>query len=77
MKKKITNKEVGQIIGKLAEKIRNEINEDFRVAYSQMGIAEQNLVETFDEKQMALYKDFCEKREDFYLIAQDVYKRKF
>ena len=76
MKKKITNEEVGKVIGELADKIRSEMDFDFRVAYGQMGIAENDLVDTFDEKQKKLYKDFCEKRETFYNLAKEMYERK-
>jgi hypothetical protein len=76
MKKKITNEEVGKVIGELADKIRSEMDFDFRVAYGQMGIAENDLVDTFDENQKKLYKDFCEKRETFYNLAKEMYERK-
>ncbi len=76
MKKKVTNEEVGLVLGKLADKIRSEMDYDFRVAYGQMGLAENELVSTFDEKQKELYNDFCQKREAFYDIASEIYKRK-
>ena len=76
MKKKITNEEVGKVLGELADKIRSEMDFDFRVAYGQMGIAENDLVDTFDENQKKLYKDFCEKRETFYNLAKEMYERK-
>ncbi len=50
---------------------------DYRVAFGQMGIAEKILVNSFDDNQMKLYKDFCEKREAFYIIASEIYQRKF
>lgn len=77
MKKKITNEEIGNAIGKMAEKIRDEMDYDFRVAQSQMWIAENDLVESLDEKQRKLYDDFYKKREKFYYIASELYKRKF
>ena len=76
MNKKITNEEVCKVIGELADKIRSEMDFDFRVAYGQMGIAENDLVDTFDENQKKLYKDFCEKRETFYNLAKEMYERK-
>ncbi len=36
MKKKITNEEIGEAIGKIADKIRSDMNYEFRVSQSQM-----------------------------------------
>ena len=77
MKKKFTNEEVGQVIGKMAEKIRDEMDYEFRVAQSQMWIAENDLVDTLTEEQYKLYKDYSEKRNNFYKIAKELYTRKF
>ncbi|MBE7083468.1 MAG: hypothetical protein E7373_02545 [Clostridiales bacterium] len=76
MRKKVTNEEVAKTIGELADKIRSEMDFDFRVAYGQMCLAENDLSYTFNEEQKKLYKDFCEKREAFYALASDMYKRK-
>lgn len=77
MKKKFTDEEIGQMIGKMAEKIRSDMDYDFRVAQSQMWIAENDLVDSLDEKQQELYKDFREKRDLFFKIAEALYQRKF
>jgi len=77
MKREITDEEVGQVIGKLAEEVRNQLDYDFRVSYSLMNIAENDLVNTLDEKQKELYNDFCSKREAFYDIAGEIYTKKF
>ena len=77
MRKKVTNEQAEKIIVEVADKVKRELDFDFRVAYSQMGIAENDLVETFDQNQMKLYKDFCEKRRHFYSLAQELYERKF
>ena len=77
MKKKFTNEEVGQMIGKMAEKIRDEMDYEFRVAQSQMSIAENDLVNALTEEQYKLYKDYSEKRNNFYKIAKELYTRKF
>ena len=77
MKKKFTNEEVGQVIGKMAEKIRDEMDYEFRVAQSQMWIAENDLVNALTEEQYKLYKDYSEKRNNFYKIAKELYTRKF
>lgn len=54
MKKKVTEEEVGQIIGKIAEKIRDDLDYEFRVAQSQMWIAENDLIDALDETQHEL-----------------------
>ena len=77
MKKKLTEEEIGQAIGKLAEKIRDDLDYDFRVASGQMWLAENELTQTFDAKQIALYEDFCEKRERYFALAKELYQRKF
>ncbi len=77
MKKKVTNEEAGEIIGKIAEKIRSDMDYEFRVAQSQMWIAENDLVDTLDEKQQEAYKDYAEKRNAFFQIAGELYQRKF
>ena len=77
MKKKVTDEEIGQIMGKIAEKIRNDMDYEFRVAQSQMWIAENDLVNALDEDQREVYKDYAKKRETFFKIAQELYTRKF
>ena len=77
MKKKVTEKEVGKVLGELAEQVRGELDLEFRVAQGQMWLAENDLVDTLDEKQKELYKIYCEKREAFYQVASEIYKRKF
>lgn len=77
MKKKVTNEEVGQVIGEMAEKIRSDMDYEFRVAQSQMWIAENDLVDALDEKQHELYKDYSEKKNTFFKIARELYQRKF
>ena len=77
MKKKITDDEVGEIMGAIAEKLRNDLDYEFRVAQSQMWIAENDLVDSLDKKQQALYNDYAEKREYFYRVAKEIYQRKF
>ena len=36
MKKKVTNDDIAKLIGEVAQKIRDEMDYDFRVAQSQM-----------------------------------------
>ena len=77
MKKKVTNEEVGEVIGKIAEEIRSDMDYEFRIAQSQMWIAENDLIDALDEKQHGLYRDYSEKREAFFKIAGELYERKF
>ncbi len=77
MKKKFTNEEVGEVIGKLAEKLREDMDYEFRVAQSQMWIAENDLVDALTEEQYELYREYSEKRNDFYKIASEIYKKTF
>lgn len=77
MKKKFTDEEIGEIFGKVADKIRSDIDYEFRVTQSQMWLAESDLVSTFDENQQKLYKDFCDKRDAFYKLAEEIYQKRF
>ena len=75
--RKVTNEEAGSVMGALAEKVRDDMDYAFRVAQSQMWIAENDLVDVLDDKQQEAYKNYCEKREEFYKIAKELYQRKF
>lgn len=77
MRKKVTNDDVAKAIGEMAEQIRSEMDFELRVAEGQMGLAETDLVYTFNDEQKKLYEDFCQKRKIFYAIASQVYQRKF
>ena len=77
MKKKVTNEEVGEILGKIAEKVRDDMDYEFRVAQSQMWIAENDLVDALTEEQHEVYRNYNEKRNAFFQIAKELYERKF
>ena len=77
MKKKVTNDEVGEIIGKIAEKVRDDMDYEFRVAQSQMWIAENDLVDSLHESQYDVYREYSEKKNAFFKIAAELYQRKF
>lgn len=77
MQKKVTNEEVGQIIGKVAEKVRSDMDYEFRVAQSQMWIAENDLIDALDKKQYGLYKDYSEKERLFSKSQRNFTKGKF
>ena len=50
---------------------------EFRVAESQMWMAENDLVDALQESQYELYKAYSEKRNAFFKIAKELYVRKF
>lgn len=74
MRKKVTNDDVEQVIRRMANEIRNEIIFDLNGAKFDMKEAEKKLAKTFTEEQLKLYNIFCQKRKEYYAIAQDVYK---
>ena len=74
MKKKATNEEISKKIGEMANQVRDEIDYEFRVAYSQMCLAENDLYESLDEEQRKLYEIYREKRETFYDKANVKYQ---
>ena len=74
--KRFTKEEVKDYISDLAQQVKDEMDYDYRVAQSQMDIAENDLVNTLNEEQLKLYKIFCEKRKTFRDIAREMYERK-
>ena len=77
MKKKVTNDKVEEFLQKMAEDFRDDMDYELRVAESQMWIAENDLVDSLTEDQHQLYRDYSEKRNHFFKIAKEMYKRKF
>ena len=77
MRKKITNKQIGEVIGKMAEQLREELEYEFIERKHQMGLAENELYLTLDKEQRKLFDKFLQKREEFYDIAKEIYKRIF
>lgn len=63
------------------DKILNELNEEtleeFAWAKSEMQKAEEELVQSLNASQQALYATFYKEREYFYSIARGIYKRTF
>lgn len=76
MKKKITNEEVGNIIGTIANKIRNDLDDELRIATSHLIWAEHQLIITFDEKQKSLFNEYLEKQEKVLKIKSEMAKIK-
>ena len=76
MKKKSTNDnktvkdddqdEVKNFILKIIDEIRKNDEIEYKALRSIMDIAEQRLVNTFNEEQKKLYDEFVKKRKDFY-----------
>lgn len=77
MKKKIDDEQMGQIIGGLADELRRQMKYDFDIAYRDMCFAENVLVNSLDQNQRELYKDFYLKRDAFYNIASEIYQKKY
>ena len=77
MKKKLTNEEIAQFIGKIADQVRDEMDNDLARTYGHMCVAETDLADTFNKEQKERYEDFCQNREEFYSIAAELYERKY
>jgi hypothetical protein len=76
MKKKVGNQDVAQFIQQIVDKLRSDMDYDFRVAESQMNFSEKDLVNTFTKEQKVLYEEFCQKRQVFFDFASQIYQRK-
>ena len=74
MKKKITNEEVGKFIGKIANKIREDLDNELRIANSHLYLIEDQLIKTFDENQKILFKEYLEKQERVLKIKSEFEK---
>ena len=74
MRKKVTNDDVEQVIRRMANEIRNDIYCEINDAEFEMTEVEKKLVKTFNEEQLKLYREFCQKRKEFYDVAQRYYK---
>ena len=75
MRRKTAKEEVKKILKNAVDEIHKELDSEFRVAQALMSVAEDELVKSLDQKQLALYKEFCKKRESFYIKASELYKR--
>lgn len=77
MKKKVTNEEIKDVLNSVSAEIKRELDYDFRVAQSQMWIAENDLINSLNEEQKQLYDAFNQKRKAFYNIASELFERKY
>lgn len=73
-RKKATNEDVGKFVEDVIEKIRSELWQDFAIAENDMRFAEQDLLESLNEKQLELFRKYQEKKEEFLRIAGEYYK---
>ena len=64
--KTVKDDEVKNFILKLVDEIKKNDEIEYKALKSIMDIAEQRLVNTFNEKQKKLYDEFVKKRKDFY-----------
>ena len=71
----VTNDDVANFIKKHADTIDSELELEFRVAYSHMVRSEQELIDTYTEKQMEIYKEFLDARQKYYDLFIERYKR--
>lgn len=71
----VTNDDVANFIKKHADTIDSELELEFRVAYSHMVRSEQELIDTYTEKQMEIYKEFLDARQIYYDLFIERYKR--
>lgn len=72
----MTDEELIRLLHLKAEELNmgKDCSRDLVLSKTLMTIAEIELKDTFDEKQLALYKTFCEKREIFYATAKKHYR---
>ena len=73
----MTNEELEKLLFKKAQESGEHLEScrDLILSKTFMTIAEHELVDTFDEKQLSLYQKFCEQREIFYANAKKHYHR--
>lgn len=72
MEKKFTNQEIGQIIGKLAEEVRNDIIKDLQVAKTEAIMAENNLINALNDEQKKLFYVYVEKQNEVLSLKKSI-----
>lgn len=72
MEKKFTNQEIGQIIGKLAEEVRNDIIKDLQVAKTEAIMAENNLINALNDEQKKLFYAYVEKQNEVLSLKKSI-----
>lgn len=76
MERRLTDEEIGKAIGVLAEKVKLEMDFELKVAKSEMIIAENELFLSLNEEQKKLFNIYRKRKEIFFDIAEQMYKRK-
>ena len=77
MKREIYNGKPDEFVEKVVKQVQREMEENFNIAFTQMDMAEKELVGTLTEKQKELYQNFLNARENFYKKAKTIYKKRF
>ena len=76
MERRLTDEEIGKAIGSLAEKVKLEMDCELKVAKSEMMLAENELFLSLNEEQKKLFDIYRKRKEIFFDIAEQMYKRK-
>ena len=76
MERRLTDEEIGKAIGVLAEKVKLEMDCELKVAKSEMMFAENELFLSLNEEQKKLFDIYRKRKEIFFDIAEQMYKRK-
>ena len=76
MERRLTDEEIGKAIGSLAEKVKLEMDFELKVAESEMMFAENELFLSLNEEQKKLFNIYRKRKEIFFDIAEQMYKRK-
>ena len=76
MERRLTDEEIGKAIGSLAEKVKLEMDFELKVAKSEMMFAENELFLSLNEEQKKLFDIYRKRKEIFFDIAEQMYKRK-
>lgn len=66
MKRKETNEKIASFIKDVADQVREDLERDVRVAYTHMVNAETQLVNSYTEEQLQLYKEYLEANQAYY-----------
>ena len=73
MENKLNQKELGILFGELMDKTRAELGVEFRVAESEMVLAEREFRRSLDYPQSILYRKYCEKKNHFLEVASKIF----
>ena len=76
MERRLTDEEIGKAIGSLAEKVKLEMDFELKVAKTEMMFAENELFLSLNEEQKKLFNIYRKRKEIFFDIAEQMYKRK-